>query len=236
MEHKYVMVGGLAFSENSDMKKLENYASKGWILQDIVGGFFYKLKKDKPQSIIYSLDYQNNADEEYFSIFKEAGWNLVVSGGGMYIFSAPAGTKPIYSNSKSEIDKYVRAKNSSKKGVIFSLAMCLPILAFIFLSAIYIKFLFPVSIILLMIDVVVFVFSFMPYLSYKSRIKNCGEKYELTSNKIQAIVFGLIGIAFLIQAIKLLLQKRYLSIVYIILGLVEFSVSVSCYKNYKKQC
>lgn len=40
MESKYVMIGGLAFSEENDMKKLRNYAREGWILDSIVGGFF----------------------------------------------------------------------------------------------------------------------------------------------------------------------------------------------------
>ncbi len=40
MKNKYVMIGGFAFSEESDMEKLRNYAKKGWILEGIVGGFF----------------------------------------------------------------------------------------------------------------------------------------------------------------------------------------------------
>lgn len=42
MKNKYVMISGLAFSEESDMEKLKNYAREGWILEDIMGGFFYK--------------------------------------------------------------------------------------------------------------------------------------------------------------------------------------------------
>ncbi|MPN33983.1 hypothetical protein SDC9_181475 [bioreactor metagenome] len=44
------------------MEKLKKYASQGWILEGIIGGFFYKLKNDKPQDIIYSLDYQTEAN------------------------------------------------------------------------------------------------------------------------------------------------------------------------------
>lgn len=40
MKSKYVMIGGFAFSEESDMEKLRNYAKKGWILERVVGGFF----------------------------------------------------------------------------------------------------------------------------------------------------------------------------------------------------
>ncbi|EDS77184.1 conserved hypothetical protein [Clostridium botulinum C str. Eklund] len=46
MKNKYVMIGGLAFSEEDDMSKLSSYAKEGWILEKIVLGFFYKLKKE----------------------------------------------------------------------------------------------------------------------------------------------------------------------------------------------
>lgn len=104
MKSKYVMIGGFALSEENDMEKFKNYASQGQILEDIIGGLFYKLKKDKPQDIVYSLDYQLEANEEYFSLFKEAGWELVLSiGNQMHIFSSQAGTKPIYSDCESEV-------------------------------------------------------------------------------------------------------------------------------------
>ncbi|WP_311315488.1 MULTISPECIES: DUF2812 domain-containing protein [Clostridium] len=126
MKSKYVIINGLAFSEESDMEKLKNYASQGWILEDIVGGFFYKLRKDKPQNIVYSLDYQLDVDGEYFTIFKEAGWELVLSvNNQMHIFLAQAGTKPIYSDSKSEIDKYTRVRNQTRRGTIYSLIMAI---------------------------------------------------------------------------------------------------------------
>lgn len=75
---KYVASGGLAFTEKMDMKKLSAYASKGWILNGfaLLG---FSLKKGEPQNIVYSLDYQKDADKEYFAIFEEAGWKHVCS-------------------------------------------------------------------------------------------------------------------------------------------------------------
>lgn len=176
MESKYVMIGGLAFSEENDMKKLRNYAREGWILDSIVGGFFYKLKKDKPQDIVYSLDYQNEADKEYFNIFKEAGWNHVISiGNQMHIFSAKAGTKPIYSDCTSEIDKYISAKSGTGKMSLYSLIIASIVM--ICLSFISIKFIKRIFLIILMIDMVLFIFSFMPYLAYRFRIN------KMKSNK-----------------------------------------------------
>nr|WP_307895864.1 DUF2812 domain-containing protein [Clostridium botulinum] len=122
MKNKYVMIGGFAFSEESDMEKLRNYAKKGWILERVVGGFFYKLRKDEPQDIIYSLDYQKDVNEEYFHMFKEAGWDIVISlGNEMHIFSAQYGTKPIYSDFESNLGKYISMQNTVGKSAVYSL-------------------------------------------------------------------------------------------------------------------
>ena len=156
MKNKYIMVSGLAFSEETDLEKLSRYAKEGWLLEKIVGGFFYKLKKDKPQDIIYNLDYQREADEEYFKIFKEAGWNKVVSVSNyIHIFSAKVGTKPIYSDRESELDKYIRVRDTSKKGTIYSLIIGLILIGMMFISLDKIKSIFLLLEGLFLIDLIV---------------------------------------------------------------------------------
>ncbi len=172
MKNKYVMINGFAFSEESDMEKLKNYAREGWILEDIVGGFFYKLKKDLNQDIVYSLDYQSEASEEYFTLFKEAGWTPVVSiGNEMHIFSGPAGIKPIYSDKESEIEKYTRVKIQTGRGTLYSLITGIVLIIMLCVSAITIR---PISLIvsaLFMINIIVFTFNFLPYIAYNHRIR-----------------------------------------------------------------
>ena len=175
MNRKFVMINGLAFSEESDMKKLKKYAKEGWILEGIAINFFYKLKKDKPKAIDYCLDYQGEANEEYFSLLLEAGWTRVVSvGNEMHIFSAAEGTKPIYSDRESEIDKYERVKRQMGKGSIYSL---IAMFIFIFVgkvlvSAISLNTISNIIFLLFMASMISFVFNFMPYLAYTYRLRN----------------------------------------------------------------
>lgn len=181
MRNKYIIISGLAFSEETDLEKLHKYAKEGWLLESITGGFFYKLKKDKPQDIIYNLDYQREADEEYFNIFKEAGWNQVVSVGNyIHIFSAQAGTKPIYSDKESEIDKYTRIRDTTKKGSIYSLIIGLISIGMSTISLITIKPVFLLLEGLFLVDLIIFIFNFMPYIAYNKRINKI-IKYD--SNK-----------------------------------------------------
>jgi len=166
------MIGGLAFSEVSDMNKLKKYAKEGWILESIVAGFFYRLKKDVHQNIDYSLDYQSEATKEYFDLFKEAGWTPVVSvGNEMHIFSAQEGTKPIYSDKESEIDKYARVKKQTGKGSIYSFIAMIIFALLVKYSFTTLKQIFIVANVLFMASMIAFVFNFMPYVAYIYRLR-----------------------------------------------------------------
>lgn len=240
MKSKYVMISGLAFSEEGDMEKLKNYASQGWILEGIVGGFFYKLRKDKPQNIVYNLDYQTETNEEYFTIFKEAGWNLVVSiENYMHVFSAQSGTKPIYSDCESEIDKYTSIRNRTRKGTLYSLIIAIALLGLLVVSLIVIKPIFLIILGLLIIDIFIFVFNFMPYLAYNSRIKQI-KKYgkcnsKAIENKSSWILYAIVGVLWLAIGIWHLIGKLYFSAVFFIIFGAFFIFSSSAYfKKYKK--
>jgi len=219
MKSKYVMISGFAFSEESDMEKLGNYAREGWILENIVAGLFYKLKRDEPKDIVYSLDYQSEANEEYFNLFIESGWKPVVSvGNEMHIFSAQAGSNPIYSDCQSEIEKYIRMKRQAKKGTLYSLIVAVALIALLVISVITIRPIFLIVFGLLILDIFVFIFNFMPYIAYNSRIKQIRKNGRCSLNNGLWKVNVFSGSVFLILGIENLIEKKYFSIFYIILG------------------
>lgn len=167
---KYISNGGLAFSEEKDMKKLSKYAKKGWLLDGFgFGGFYYRLRRGEPQDIEYSLDYQNQPDEEYFSLFEAAGWSLVLSDIGTQIFVAPKGTKPIYSDNETVTQKYEKQKKFVGKLAFISFFPT--IILFLLLLNSENGILDTVVLILLIPSVVMFVFSVMPYLAYSNRVR-----------------------------------------------------------------
>lgn len=131
---KYVMSKGLAFAETEEMEMLSSYAEKGWILYKF-GILGYKLKKANPQQLQYSLDYRSNPDEEYFLYFNEAGWYHVCSiGNTIHIFNAPKGTKPIYTDNNTELEKYISQYEMTKKVAIPSLICSILFFILILLS------------------------------------------------------------------------------------------------------
>ncbi|MCY7961628.1 DUF2812 domain-containing protein [Bacillus inaquosorum] len=111
-QNKYMMSEGLAFSEEKDMKRLSDMASKGWLL-DSFAFMGYKLKKAEPRKLIYSIDYHDvESLEEYTEMFEAAGWEHVCSSHGMHIFSAEPGTSPIYSDQSTMREKYKRSEKA----------------------------------------------------------------------------------------------------------------------------
>lgn len=91
---------------------------------------------------------------------------------------------------------------------------------------------------LLIVDIVVFVFNFMPYLAYNYRIKQIKKGSKNRSESINHKVLWKIdvftGAMFLGLGILYLSERKYFAVFFIILGVFKIGSSLSCYKKYKK--
>ncbi|AMO85033.1 hypothetical protein B857_01180 [Solibacillus isronensis B3W22] len=118
---KYMMSGGLAFSEQKDLEKLHKLSLEGWHVRSF-SFLGYTLEKGECADYVYSIDYRTleNTDEEYFELFKDAGWSLVDSAGDIHLFRAAPNTKPIYTDRDTTIEKY---KNQVKPLQLASLIL-----------------------------------------------------------------------------------------------------------------
>ncbi|WP_071460151.1 DUF2812 domain-containing protein [Bacillus massilinigeriensis] len=113
---KYVISGGLAFSEEKDMEKLRKLSLKGWHVADFkfLG---YSLEKGESLDYIYSVDYRSLKEgekEEYFDFFSSSGWSHIASEGDIHLFRALPGTKPIYSDRDTLVEKHENLNRSMK--------------------------------------------------------------------------------------------------------------------------
>lgn len=170
---KYIPSMGLAFFEEKEMKKLRKYAKEGWFLESFAP-LGYKLRKGRPKDIEYSLDYNKGADEDYYSYFEAAGWSHVCSTGNeIHIFSSPLGTKPIYSDKVTHIEKYEREHKQMGKLALPSLIVFVIFLSLSILAnySLIPKNIGTVSVILTIIALVPIVFSGLPYVSYHFKLK-----------------------------------------------------------------
>ncbi|MGN7313094.1 DUF2812 domain-containing protein [Alkalicoccobacillus gibsonii] len=105
---KYMMSQGLAFGEETDMKKLQHQSNEGWHLEKFAF-MGYTLKKGEPAEYIYNIDYRkvdHDEQDEYMNLFSESGWSHVTSNHGMHIFRAQPGTRPIFSDEGTIAEKH----------------------------------------------------------------------------------------------------------------------------------
>lgn len=118
---KYIMSGGLAFSEQKDMEKLSTFSRKGWHVKNF-SFLGYTLEQGEPASYIYSIDYRTveNDLDEYYELCANAGWSLVDSQGDFHLFRAKPNTMPLYTDEETTAEKY---KNSAKSMHIATIAV-----------------------------------------------------------------------------------------------------------------
>ncbi|MDX8047303.1 DUF2812 domain-containing protein [Gracilibacillus sp. S3-1-1] len=120
---KYMMSGGLAFSENKDMEKLRKFSLKGWHVSTFAF-MGYKLTKGTSTDYIYSVDYQlldTEEKEEYVDFFHASGWTHVTSEANMHLFRALPGTKPIHTERETVAEKH---ENSGKMLIHAAILLC----------------------------------------------------------------------------------------------------------------
>ncbi|TVX96878.1 DUF2812 domain-containing protein [Cohnella terricola] len=125
---KYISSGGLAFTERGDMRKLSRLSAKGWHLEAFAF-LGYRLRKGEPRALEYVVDYHRVAPDEmddYVGLFKAGGWTKVCSiGADIHIFSAVPGTKPIYSDKETNLEKYRRSVRNLQPLLLFPLVTIL---------------------------------------------------------------------------------------------------------------
>lgn len=113
---KYIMSGGLAFSEEKDMEKLRRYSQKGWHVRHF-SFMGYTLEKGESSDYIYSVDYRSlkeDEKEEYIDFFSSSGWSHVDSEANIHLFRALPRTKPIYTDRDTSVEKYSNLNYSMK--------------------------------------------------------------------------------------------------------------------------
>lgn len=88
---------------------LEAMESEGWHLLHVGwGGTRFHFQKGEPRKMSYCADYQAIKDHNYINIFEDAGWEMIFSSSGWYIWRMPYSdsVKPgIFTDVESLIDR-----------------------------------------------------------------------------------------------------------------------------------
>jgi hypothetical protein len=102
-----------AWEDEKEEKWLEEMAAQGWKLET-AAPYVYYFRKSEPEKVVIRLDYKMTLDkdyQEYLSLFRDAGWELVVTFANWHYFRiSPQNneTPEIYNSSRAKAQKYRR--------------------------------------------------------------------------------------------------------------------------------
>ncbi|MFZ9857416.1 MAG: DUF2812 domain-containing protein [Roseiflexaceae bacterium] len=123
--HKIILLtrreigSGLAFAEEYDLQRLSTWAAEGWRLTKI-RGMWMELEHAPPEQVVFTIDYQNQPDIEYFEMCATAGWQHVTSiERQIHLFKSVPGTPAIFSPTDATT-KYQRAARMFAKPALWS--------------------------------------------------------------------------------------------------------------------
>jgi len=106
---------------------LEEMASYGWNLYQVdMWGIRFKFRKEKSEKIRYCVDYQSSVDENYLSILKDDGWDIVWTGAtGWYLLKKIYEEKrpSIFTDANSLIERNNRLTKILKPLFVLIIAM-----------------------------------------------------------------------------------------------------------------
>lgn len=205
---KYIMSKGLSFAEYEEMQMLSEYASRGWKLEKFAF-MGYKLKKAEPEKLQYALDYRINPDEEYFLYFNEAGWTNVCSIGNIiHIFSAPEGTKKIYTDNDTEIEKHISMYQSLKKMAIpFSICSIILFILMAFVKYSYLPDIYNTVLLIISIPIMaVSIFTTIPCLEHYNQISEL-QKMSDSDKKLKISRVSILNLTIFILLLVLMVSK-----------------------------
>ena len=85
-----------AWQEEKETAWLEQMSREGWHLEAYTFGW-YRFRRGEPREYLYRLDFDPDASkrrDEYLAIFRDAGWEHVLSWGSWQYFRAERYTIP----------------------------------------------------------------------------------------------------------------------------------------------
>ncbi len=102
-----------AWNDDKEEKWLESMAAEGWRLES-AAPYVYYFRKSTPEKVVIRLDYKLTTEkdyQEYLTLFRDTGWELVVTFANWHYFRfhAQAGETPeIYNTDRAKAQKYRR--------------------------------------------------------------------------------------------------------------------------------
>lgn len=99
---------GLAFTPEKDLEMFADMARRGKRLTAVsLPHHGWRFDDAEPEDVVFDMAYQANPSDEYFDLFRAAGWTPVLSYGHIHFFKAAPGTAPVHTTIESRLEEMV---------------------------------------------------------------------------------------------------------------------------------
>lgn len=90
---------GLAFTPEKDLEMFADMARRGKRLTGVsLAHHGWRFDDAEPEEAVFDMAYQTSPSDEYFDLFRAAGWTPVLSYGHIHFFKAAPGTTPVHTS------------------------------------------------------------------------------------------------------------------------------------------
>lgn len=98
------MSSGLAFTPEKDLAMFEDMARRGQRLAGFsLAAHGWRFEDAEPEDVVFDMAYETNPDDDYFDLFRAAGWTPVLTYGHIHFFKAAPGTTPVHTGTESRL-------------------------------------------------------------------------------------------------------------------------------------
>ena len=166
---------GLAFQPERELRLFRDMALKGEHLSGTaMAGHGWQFTPGEKENVIFDMTTDPEADENFFAMCKEAGWNHVLSLTDTHIFKAPPGTVALHTDDELEVEVLENQRNLFAKYSAISAVF----LAAAVLLTMNVEWYMVVEVAIMVLALLPVVYTWMPLVGFQSKLSKARKTME----------------------------------------------------------
>lgn len=162
------MGSGLAFTPEKDLEMFADMARRGKRLTGVsLAHHGWRFDDAEPEEAVFDMAYQTSPSDEYFDLFRAAGWTPVLSYGHIHFFKAAPGTTPVHTSIESRVEEAV----SNRTMFLRYTAVVIVLLALALLGLAAAGWPLVITMVVTALGAVALVYTTFPLVGYSRRLR-----------------------------------------------------------------
>ena len=159
--------GGLAFSPERELQVFREMALKGEHLTGTaMAGHGWEFTPGEKEDVIFDMTTEPDADDDFFTMCKQAGWTHVLSVADTHIFKAAPSTVALHTDEQLETEILENQRNRFAKAAAVSAVIFIAVLLLIANVELYMV----LEVAIIVASLLPVVYTWMPLLGFQTKL------------------------------------------------------------------